>query len=134
MLNKLRKQGEKRPFGELFCPALPWVQMHFIFSDNGHILYLFCNVKNKKNLQYFLKRAEKSVILIVFDDDLSEVHTYTVAVSYHQSTWKTISWSVTVYNKSISSQYNLTAQIEPIQDKQNYSSVLLEKCYIKYII
>jgi hypothetical protein len=51
-------------------------------------------------MQYFLKRAEKSVILIVYDGDLCEVHTYTVTVSY--STWKTISWSVTVYNKSIS--------------------------------
>ena len=48
-------------------------------------------------MQYFLKRAEKSVILIVYDGDLCEVHTYVyVTVSY--STWKTISWSVTVYN------------------------------------
>ena len=61
-MNKLRKQREKRAFGKLFCPALPWVQMHFIFSDDVHILYLFCNVKK---LQYYLKRAETSVILIV---------------------------------------------------------------------
>ena len=49
-------------------------------------------------MQYFLKRAEKSVILIVYDGDLCEVHTYTVTVSSS----KTISWSVTVYSKSIS--------------------------------
>jgi hypothetical protein len=32
-------------------------------------------------------------------------------------TRKAIFWSVTVYNKTVSSQYNLTAQIEPMQDK-----------------
>jgi hypothetical protein len=36
----------------------------------------------------------------------------------HKSdTRKVISWSVTVYNKTLSSQYNLTAKIEPVQDK-----------------
>jgi hypothetical protein len=33
------------------------------------------------------------------------------------STRKAISWSVTVYNKTLSSQCNLTTQIEPVQDK-----------------
>jgi hypothetical protein len=29
-------------------------------------------------------------------------------------------WSVTVYNKNLSSQLNLTAQIEPVQNKIKY--------------
>ena len=35
------------------------------------------------------------------------------------STKRTISWVVTVYNKTISSQYNLTSQIGQVQDKCN---------------
>ena len=35
-------------------------------------------------------------------------------------TRKIISWSVTVYNKYLSSQCNLTVKIEPVQDKMNY--------------
>jgi len=32
-------------------------------------------------------------------------------------TRKAIFWSVTVYNKNLSSQYNLLAQTEPVEDK-----------------
>jgi hypothetical protein len=38
-------------------------------------------------------------------------------------TRKAIFWSVTVYNKNVSNQCSLTAQIEPVQDK----------CYFKVI-
>ena len=38
---------------------------------------------------------------------------------------KTISWSVTLCIKTLSSQYNLTAQIKPVQDKQGYTLVNL---------
>ena len=31
-------------------------------------------------------------------------------------TRQTISWSVTVYNKTISSQWSLTSQMEPVQN------------------
>jgi len=42
-----------------------------------------------------------------------------LAGAQHESgTQNTISWSVTVNNKNLSSQYNLTAQIERVQDKQ----------------
>jgi hypothetical protein len=34
-------------------------------------------------------------------------------------TRKAIFWLVTVYNKKLSSQCNLTAQIEPVQDNKN---------------
>jgi hypothetical protein len=41
-----------------------------------------------------------------------------LSVAQHESgTRKAIFWSVTVYNKNVSSQYNLPTQIEPVQDK-----------------
>jgi hypothetical protein len=41
-----------------------------------------------------------------------------LTISQHESgSRKSISWSVTVYNKNLSSQCNMTAQIEPLQDK-----------------
>ena len=67
-----------------------------------------------------LERAETSVVLIVSNFVLYHVHVYTVAVftiALHESgTRKAMSWSVTVYNKRLSNQYNLTAQIAPEQD------------------
>jgi hypothetical protein len=36
---------------------------------------------------------------------------------------KAISWSVTLCIKTLSSQCNLTAQIEPVQDKQGYTQL-----------
>ena len=42
-------------------------------------------------------------------------------VALHQSgTRKAISWSVAVYNKTVSSQCNLTSQIEQVHDKYYY--------------
>jgi hypothetical protein len=41
-----------------------------------------------------------------------------LTVAQHGSgTRKTISWSLTVHNKHLYSEYNFTAQIEPVQDK-----------------
>jgi hypothetical protein len=49
---------------------------------------------------------------------LYQVCTYTVTITLHESgTRKAISWTVTVYNKKISCQCNLLAQLEPVQDK-----------------
>ena len=40
-----------------------------------------------------------------------------LTLAQHESgTRKTISWSVNEYSKHLSSQYNLLAQIEPVQD------------------
>jgi uncharacterized membrane protein len=67
-----------------------------------------------------LKKAETNVILIVFIDVLYHVSTYTLpflTIALHESTTrKDIFWSVTIYNNKISSQCNLTAQIEQVQD------------------
>ena len=51
---------------------------------------------------------------------------FTVAV-YESSTRKTISWSVAVYNKTVSSQCNLTSQIEQVQDKYYYPNNITQK-------
>ena len=67
-----------------------------------------------------LERAETSVVLVVSNFVLYHVHVYTVIVftiALHESgTRKAMSWSVTVYNKQLSNQCNLTAQIAPEQD------------------
>ena len=78
--------------------------------------------KAPKKLSNCLKRAETSVVLIVFDCVLCEICAYklisiiTVTVSYRRSTriryQKTISWSVTKYNKTY--PVNATAQIEQV--------------------
>ena len=48
-----------------------------------------------------------------------------LSVAQHVSgTRKSIFWSVTVYNKKLSSQCNLTAQIEPVQDKYRLMIVM----------
>ena len=79
--------------------------------------------KALKKLSNCLKRAETSVVLIVFDCVLGEIRVYNlisinaVTVSYSRPTriryQKTISWSITKYNKKY--PVNATAQIE--QDK-----------------
>ena len=69
--------------------------------------------------------SEASVFLSVSKGFICDVNAYTVTVSFyvaHQEsgTRKAIFWSVTVYSENVSSQCNLTAQIEPVQDKLLY--------------
>ena len=51
---------------------------------------------------------------------------YTVTVSNlagdQSGTNNAISWSLSIYNKHLPSQCNLTAQIEPVQNKHEYAS------------
>ena len=55
--------------------------MNYVFSDNVHILCLSCNVKNSTaKFAKKKKKAETSVVLIVFDDVLCDIHSCTVAV------------------------------------------------------
>jgi hypothetical protein len=110
-------------FDEFFLAVSQRVEMKYIFSDNIRILYLSWYVKSPKDTVNCQKRAETSVVLIVFDCVLCQVRAYkliiinAVTVSYRRSTWiryqKTISWSITKYNKTY--PVNATAQIE--QDK-----------------
>jgi hypothetical protein len=57
--------------------------------------------------------------------------TYTVTITLHESgTRKAISWTVTVYNKKISCQSNLLAQLEPVQDKYNIGVFVMEQKFL----
>ena len=56
------------------------VKMNYILSDNMRILYLSWYVKAPKKLSNCLKRAETSVVLIVFDCVLGEVRAYKLII------------------------------------------------------
>ena len=47
--------------------------------------------------------------------------TFLTVAQHELSIRKSISWSVTVYSKILSSQCNLTAEIEPVQDNMHIS-------------
>ena len=47
--------------------------------------------------------------------------TFLTVAQHELSTRKSISWLVTVYSKILSSQCNLTADIEPVQDNMHIS-------------
>jgi len=58
-----------------------------------------------------------------------------LTVSQHESgTRTTIIWSVIIYSKIFSSRGNLTAQIEPVQDKYMYSLFTVCLHYVKSMI
>ena len=68
--------------------------------------------KEKKQalfLSFLMVSSVKSTLILLFN--MSQVLE------------KAISWSMTVYNKNSSSQYNLTAKIEPVQDKHLYTCI-----------
>jgi hypothetical protein len=115
---------------------LLWGQINFILTSNVDvcsfcILCLSCNVKTSpKQLPNFMKTAEITVILIVFNGVLHHVHTCTVSyLSFHLFSWiryqKTyIKDRTPVYNKIYSPGHcNLTAQIHVVHDK-----------YVRYMI
>jgi hypothetical protein len=64
-------EGEKNRQYKLFLPVSQQVEMNYIFSDNVRMLYLSCYFKSPKKQSNCLKRAETSVVLIVFDKFIS---------------------------------------------------------------
>jgi hypothetical protein len=81
--------------------------------------------KGPKQLPNCLKISETSVVLSVFKEASSVTSALTLlpflyVAKQESSTRKVILWSVTVYSKQLSSQCNLTAQIEPVRDKYIY--------------
>ena len=101
-------------------------------------MYVYCIYpaisKSLKTTAKLSKRAVTSVILIVFVP--CEACAYTVTLSYqHDSdTRKTISWSKTVYDNNLSSQCNLTAQIELLHDKYIYFHSIFINEFLGYEI
>ena len=73
-----------------------------------HTMYVYCAYramsKSPKQLPYCLKGTEASVVLLIWNGVFWDVRTYII-------TRKVISWSVTVYNKHVSSQFNLNMTI-----------------------
>jgi hypothetical protein len=66
---------------------------------------------------------DKNTCFFSFSDNLEggffvDILLLFLTVTLHESgTSKAIFWSKTIYNKNLSSQCNLTAQIEQVQDK-----------------
>jgi len=87
-------------------------------------MYVYCVYpamsKSPKQLPNCLKRAEISIVLIVFNGVPYHVHPYTGTVPYFGSKWnmyqESYIGSVTVYSKNLSSQCNLSEKIEQAQD------------------
>ena len=96
--------------------------MNFIFSDNVRILCLSCNVRQLKTTAKLSKKSKNKCcfnpFLFVSSVTSALLLFPILTVAPHGSgTRKTISWSLTVHNKHLYSEYNFTAQIEPVQDK-----------------
>ena len=84
-----RKYGLWRTF--LFCFAASANEFDILRECTSIVFILQCH-------QFFMVSSMKSALLLL-------------------PFLTGIFWSVTVYNKHLSSQWNLTAQIEPVQDK-----------------
>jgi hypothetical protein len=93
-------------FSYLFRNEWKWI----IYFPTTYVYCIYRDMsKAPRKLSNCLKRAETSVVLIVFDCVLCEVCAYklisinTVTVSFRRPTWiryqKTIYWSVTKYSK-----------------------------------
>ena len=96
------------------CSVYPTVQCQK-FQNKGII------VKRELKLESFYS------FLMVSSDKSALIQLQFLTVAQHKSGTrrkKIISWSVTGYNNNLSSQCNVTAQIEPIQDKYNYPALV----------
>jgi hypothetical protein len=75
-------------------------------------------------MPYSPKRADTSVVLIVIKwcplKSAIILLPIRTVIQHESDTRKNIAWSVTVYNKSLYNECNVTAQIEPVQDKLEY--------------
>ena len=95
---------------------------YFIFSDNVRLLCLSCKIKRSKTTAKLSKNNWNKRRSKRFQRELSVTSALTLlpflyVAKQESSTRKVILWSVTVYSKQLSSQCNLTAQIEPMRDK-----------------
>jgi hypothetical protein len=111
-------------FDEFFFPVSQRVEINYIFSDNIRILFLSWYVKSPKETVKLSKKSRNKRrsyrFLIVSSVKSALISINAVTVSYGRSTWiryqKTISWSITTYNKKY--PVNATAQKEQVQDRK----------------
>ena len=66
ILYQLQKQVEKLAFDKLLQPDLQRVQINFIFTDNVHILCLFCNTKMPNTTTKFYEKEQKQALFHSF--------------------------------------------------------------------
>ena len=84
-------------------------------------MYIYCIYPRRSKSPKQLPNCQISVVLIVLM--VSCVKPAFILISYHCSTWiehqknYTLVSDCSVYNKNVSSECNLTAEIEPVQDK-----------------
>ena len=120
------KREHYMSLSDLFHSDWKWI----IYFPKIYTYCIYHVMSNAPKQQSHCLNTEKtSVVLIVFGYVLCEVRVCkltsrnVVDVSYRRSTWirynKTISWSVIKYNKQLSGQCNMTAQIEQLQDNKH---------------
>jgi hypothetical protein len=112
--------------GELFWPVSQQVEINLIFTDNVVYYVYLAMSKSPKQLPYCLKRAETSIVLIIFNSVLYEKFkdsTNAVTVFFHPLYMNQVpeqllfgQWSyITIH---YTSQSHLTFQTELAQDKK----------------
>jgi len=116
--------GRKLAFGEyvLFRSECKWIS----YFPTMYVYGIYSAMsKTPKQLPYCLTWAETSIVLFVFFMVSALLLLRFLTVDLCESGTRTaIFWSVTVYHITLSSQCNLTAQIEPTQDKVIYLYIL----------
>ena len=95
-----------------------------------YIAFILQCKKSPKQLPNCLKRAETSIVIIVFNGVLCDVSTYTVTASYHRSTWigyqkKLLLGQWQYIAKMYPINAILTAHIEQVKDKTKYITITL---------
>ena len=106
--------------------------MKYIFFDNTYMVFiLLC--ENTQNTYQIVKQTEKTRRSNrVLYGALCKARAYSITVSDHRSTCiryqKTISCAVIIYDKTSSSNYNVTAPIEQVQDKSIHHIVSNISC------
>ena len=95
-------------------------------------MYVYCvypaMLQSLKHLPNCLKRAEKksfsSFMMVSSVKSRLILFPFLTIAQHELGTRKAISWSDTVYSKDLSSQYFLSAEIEPVHDK--YSTYVIK--------
>ena len=102
--------------------------MNLTFSDIVRIFCLSRNVKKSKITSKLCKKSRNkrrsNHFFVMFSETSPLILLPFRIVALHESgTRKVISWSVAVYNKTVSSQCNLISQIEQVQDKYHHPTI-----------
>ena len=106
--------------------------MNLTFFDIVRIFCLSRNVKKSKITSKLCKKSRNKRRSNHFFNMFSETSPrillpFRIVALHESGIRKAISWSVEVYNKTVSSQCNLISQIEQVQDKYHHPTINIEK-------